>query len=133
MKRAMSRRGRGRSCQKRSPGCVGQGRSTGPPSTDKPFERDLEGVVAPTRSQAILEQDLLSRREEEADTVKQAEAQLEDLRVLEDVDKRSPLPPTTTPRGPPKLLLTASIARGLPKALLPVVPCLLQPPIQGPS
>ena len=61
--------------------------------TDKRFKWDLEGRVAPTRSQAVLEQDLLSRRKEEANTVKQAEAQLKDLRVLEDVDKRVPLPP----------------------------------------
>ena len=63
--------------------------------------------------------------------MKQAEAQLEGLRVLEDMDRRSSLLPASTPRGPPKVLLPASTARGLPRALLPAVPGLWSLPHQG--
>ena len=99
--------------------------------TGKRFERDLEGGVTQTCLQAVLEQDLLSRREEVADTVKQAEAQLMGLRVMEDLDKRSPLPPAPNLRSP-KLLVTAPITRGLPKALPPAVPGHGSLPCKGP-
>ena len=63
--------------------------------------------------------------------MKQVKAQLEGLRVLEDVDKRSSLLPAPTPRGPPKVPLPASTARFLSKALLPVVLGLCSLPYQG--
>ena len=88
--------------------------------TNRRSELGLEGGVAPTCSQAIREQDLLCRLEDQ-------------LRMLENGDKRSPLLPAPTPGNPPRLLLPAPSSGGLPRALLPVVPDCCSLPHKGPS
>ena len=58
---------------------------------------------------------------------------LEDqLRVLENGDKRSQLLSAPTPRSAPKLPFPASTIGGLPRALLPVVPDRRSLPHKGP-
>ena len=91
--------------------------------TSRRSEPGPEGGVAPTRSQAVREQDRLSRLEDQLRELEDQLWVLEDqLRVLENGDKRSPLLPAPTSRSPPKLLLSASTDGGLPRALLPAVP-----------
>ena len=55
--------------------------------TDMLVSRGLEQENVPARSHAALEQDLLNRREEEADLIEQATSQLELLKRLEEVDE----------------------------------------------
>ena len=95
---------------------------------DKLAELGLERGDIPTRSQASLEQALLSRKEEEAGLIEQAGAQMERLKLLEAMEKdpRRVRPPLTSRPGPPLLPTSQRVQDFQPLAQGPPTLC---PPI----